>query len=116
MKLRFRKNSLRLRVNQEEAAMLASGEELVESVIFPGGAALGYVLASPPGAIKAAEFDGKIISVTAPLHDWVKSAEIGFYFEVEPSLKIAIEKDLECVDGPEDEKDLHAFRRTSKAC
>jgi hypothetical protein len=43
--------------------------------------------------------------------DWARGDEIGFYFVVEPGLKVAIEKDLECVDGPEEEKDPDAFPR-----
>jgi hypothetical protein len=116
MKLRFRKNSLRLRVNQHEVRMLAAGEELSERVSFAGGATLDYVLASVAGTQSAAEFDGRVIHVTAALGDWARGDEIGFYFEVEPGLKVAIEKDLECVDGPEDEKDPHAYPRSLKAC
>ena len=40
--------------------------------------------------------------------------EIGFYFEVEPGLKVAIEKDLECVDGPRPKKILTDLPRTAK--
>jgi hypothetical protein len=115
MKLRFRKNSLRLRVNQREVEMLAAGQELSERVTFGGGATLDYVLAPADTTKTAAEFTGGVIRVTAPLHDWAKAAEIGFYFEVEPGLKVAIEKDLECVDGPPEEKDPHAYPRT-KGC
>ena len=116
MKLRFRKNSLRLRVNQKEAALLAAGEELSEQVTF-SGASLSYSLAATDGRAGSAEFDGKVIRVTAPLSEWARGEEIGFYFEVEPGLNVAIEKDLECVDGPPEEQDPHAFpRRTAKAC
>jgi hypothetical protein len=115
MKLRFRQNSLRLRVNRQEAAMLAAGQELAERVTFGGGATLDYVLTPSAGFEQAAEFDGKLIRVTAPLGEWARGTEIGFYFEVEPGLKVAVEKDLECVDGPADEKDPDAFPR-NKAC
>jgi hypothetical protein len=115
MKLRFRKNSLRLRVNRLEVERLAAGQELAERISFAGGATLDYVLTSSPVALRAAEFDGKAIRVTAPLADWARGGEIGFYFEVEPGLKVAIEKDLECVDGSEDEKDPYSFPR-AKTC
>src|ERR1700733_4128119 len=114
MKLRFRKNSLRLRVNQQEAEMLAAGTELEEQVTFAGGAILSYVLVPSLDGKAAANFDGQQIRVIAPLRDWACADEIGFYFEVEPELKVAIEKDLECVDGPEEEKDPHAFPRVVK--
>jgi hypothetical protein len=116
MKLRFRKNSLRLRVNQQEAALLAAGEELAEHIAFAGGATLSYVLRSSPNVSATAEFDGKVIRVTAPLEKWALAPDIGYYFEVEPRLKVAIEKDLECVDGPEEEKDPLAYPRLANVC
>jgi hypothetical protein len=115
MKLRFRKNSLRLRVNRLEVEKLAAGQELSETISFAGGTALEYSLMSSPAAPWAAQFDGKAIRVTAPLDDWARGSEIGFYFEVEPGLKVAVEKDLECVDASEEERDPHAFPR-SKTC
>jgi hypothetical protein len=115
MKLRFRKNSLRLRVNRLEVERLAAGQALSETISFAGGAVLEYILIPSALAQRAAEFDGKAIRVTAPLYDWARGGEIGFYFEVEPGLKVAVEKDLECVDGAEEEKDPHAFPRT-KTC
>jgi len=110
MKLRFRQNSLRLRVNQREVDLLAAGKTLQEQVAFAGGATLDYLLSA--NATSNADFDGKVIRVTAPLAEWAKGGDIGFYFEVEPGLKVAIEKDLECVDGPEHERDPHAYPRS----
>lgn len=96
--------------------MLAAGQELVEQIAFPGGAVLSYGL-TPSAGERAAEFDGQRIRITAPLGAWTHTEDIGFYFEVAPGLKVAIEKDLECVDGPEDERDPHAFPRTAqKSC
>lgn len=115
MKLRFRKNSLRLRVNRLEVEKLAAGQELAETISFAGGATLHYILIPSPLAKRAAEFDGKAIRVTAPLNDWARGADIGFYFEVEPGLKVSVEKDLECVDASEDDKDPYAYPR-SKTC
>jgi len=109
MKLRFRQNSLRLRVNQREVEMLAAGKTLQERVAFAVGNTLDYLLAAD--AKSSAEFDGRAIRVFAPLAEWAKGGDIGFYFEVESGLKVAIEKDLECVDGPEHERDPHAFPR-----
>jgi len=110
MKLRFRHNSLRLRVNQREVEMLADGKTLREQVAFAGGVTLDYSLSA--NAKNSADFDGRAIRVTAPLTEWARGGDIGFYFEVEPGLKVAIEKDLECIDGPEDEKDPHAYPRS----
>ena len=97
--------------------MLAAGKELAEQVVFGGGATLSYCLANTADSAKGtALFDGQTIRVSAPLSAWTKSEEIGFYFEVEPGLKVAIEKDLECLDGPAEEKDPHAFPRADKTC
>jgi hypothetical protein len=114
MKLRFRKNSLRLRVNRQEVEMLAAGRELAEQVAFAGGATLQYVLAPSLDGKGTAEFDGKVIRISAHLIDWALGSEIGFYFDAQPGLKVAIEKDLECVHAPEDEKDPHAYPRVTK--
>ncbi len=92
--------------------MLAAGTELMEEVKF-AGARLTYTLRSGPNA---AAFDGQQISVTAALGNWTRSDEVGFYFVAEPGLKVSIEKDLECVDGPENERDPDAFPRAVKAC
>jgi len=117
MKLRFRGNSLRLRVNQKEVESLAEGGQVFESIAFGNGATLSYVLTSAlDGTIPTADFDGKTIRVVAALRQWCRSSEIGFYFNVEPSLKVSVEKDLECMDGPEDEKDPHAFPRKATGC
>ena len=92
MKLRFRKNSLRLRVNRLEVERLAAGQELAETISFAGGATLDYILTPSAEARWAADFDGKAIRVTAPLGDWARGVETGFYFDVEPGLKVAVEK------------------------
>jgi len=117
MKLRFRGNSLRLRVNQKEVESLAEGLELAEKITFGGGATLSYVLAPvPEGTPSSVKFDGTTIRVSTVLRDWARGDEIGLYFYVEPGLKVSVEKDLECVDGGEDEKDPHAFPRKSATC
>lgn len=117
MKLRFRGNSLRLRVNRREVATLAGGETLREQVRFPGNCELNYLLESSGGTSPAASFDGNTIRIAAPLADvqtWANSELIGLYFDVAVNpelLKVSIEKDLECVDGPLEERDPEAFTR-----
>lgn len=123
MKLRFRKNSLRLRVNQREAESLAAGQALEEQVHFPGDAFFSYVLETVPTGPPTASFRQGVIRVSAPrneIQDWVNGAAIGLYFDLPANgaaLKVAVEKDLECVDGPPEERDPHAFpRSTGKNC
>lgn len=133
MKLRFRKNSLRLRLNQKEVADLAAGRAIEEQVVFPGDTVFRYrIEASPVATETSAEFSGGRISITIPgqsaIH-WLGVEDIGLYYSLpsngnEPSpardrdregvtaaLDIAIEKDLECIDAPPSERDPDAYPR-----
>ena len=117
MKLRFRSNSLRLRLNQQEVWALASGQTLEEKVHFPGESTIAYVLEPASEAGPDASFAEGVIRVFAPQNEvrqWAAGPSIGMYFELAANgsaLKVAIEKDLECLDGPVDEHDPHAFPR-----
>lgn len=116
MKLRLRGNSLRLRVNRREVERLASGETLHEEVHFPGDSRVSYVL-EPSDIHAAASFQQGTIRISAPrkeLNDWARGESVGVYFELPANgaaLSIAIEKDLECLDAPSQERDPDAFPR-----
>ncbi|HEX4229414.1 MAG TPA: hypothetical protein VHZ07_12155 [Bryobacteraceae bacterium] len=118
MKLRLRRNSIRLRLNRRDVDMLASGNTIEEQVFFPGDAQLSYVLESRRNEDAAACFDGVSIRIAVPsaaVSAWANSQEIGLYYDFaagEQPLKVAIEKDLECLHPPEDEHDAEAFPRT----
>jgi hypothetical protein len=122
MKLRFRENSLRLRVNRREVEGLASGATLEERVLFPGNAGISYVLESSPDSSPRASFHDGVIRISTPeafIKSWVDGDTIGIYFELpagEAALKVAIEKDLECIEGPVEERDPDAFPRAGKSC
>ncbi len=117
MKLRFRNNSLRLRVNQREVEGLAAGAVLEEQVHFPGDTRISYTLQSSVNAAPEASFRQNVIRVLAPqqqVSDWASGESIGMYFEFPvngTALKVAIEKDLECTDGAPEERDPDAFAR-----
>ena len=117
MKLRFRKNSLRLRVNRSEVEGLASGAVLEEQVHFPGDARISYTLQSSANGPPEASFRQNVIRVLAPerqVSEWAHGESIGMYFEFPvngTALKVAIEKDLECMDGPPEERDADAYSR-----
>lgn len=117
MKLRFRNNTLRLRLNRREAETIAAGSALKEQVSFPEGSTFSYVLESGERQQPEASFQQGVIRIAAPavaLQNWVADRAIGIYFELPANgamLKIAIEKDLECVDGPLEERDPDAFDR-----
>lgn len=117
MKLRFRQNSLRFRVNRREVESLAAGHSLTEQVCFPDNSKLAYVLESFPSRAPRVEFQGGVIRVTIPVEDlntWASTHEIGLYFDLPANgnlLKLSVEKDLECIDGPPEERDPDAFPR-----
>jgi hypothetical protein len=117
MKLRLRGNSIRLRLNRRDVDTLSSGNTIEERVFFPGNARLSYVLESRSDGDAAARFDGAAIRIGVPssaVSGWASSEEIGLYYDFatgEQPLKIAIEKDLECLHGPEEEQDPEAFPR-----
>ena len=117
MKLRCRGNALRLRVNRREVEELASGGRIEEAVVFPNDSRFRYVLEPTGGRDPRAYFDGETILVTAPhwqVQAWARGEELGLYFDVGADhsiLKVSIEKDLECVDGPAEERDPDAFPR-----
>jgi hypothetical protein len=121
MKLRFRKNSLRLRLNRNEVLALAEDKSLRESVAFPGGGLFSYQLSAVKGGSASAIFLDGIIRVALPadgIREWSSSDEIGLYYKLDTTagpLDIAVEKDLECVDAPDEERDPFAYPRKA-AC
>lgn len=124
MKLRFRGNSLRLRVNQAEVQTLSTGGVLKEQVEFPGTTFLSYILKAGSGADPQVFFSEGEIRIAVPrllITNWAVTEEIGLYFTLPTGgkpLKVSIEKDLECVDGPVEERDPNAFPRglAEKVC
>jgi hypothetical protein len=117
MKLRFRTNSLRLRLNQIEVTALAGGKPVEERVSFPHGQVLVYRLLPVDAPISDARLAGTTIDVSVPreqLKSWKDKEDIGLYFHA-GALSVAIEKDLECTDGPMEEHDPYAFPRKA-AC
>lgn len=104
-------------MNQREVQSLASGAALKEEIVFPGNARMTYTLQASRENFSQAKYEGGNISVLAPkelINDWAGSEQIGIYFDLPAErgvLAVAIEKDLECVDGPPEEKDPDAFPR-----
>jgi hypothetical protein len=122
MKLRFHQNSLRLRVNRREVELLATGQAVTQQVHFPDDTEFSYVLQSVSSASPHVEFKRGVIRVEVPtseLQDWALADAIGMYFELPANgacLKVAVEKDLECVDVSPEERDPDAYPRSSKKC
>lgn len=120
MKLRFRENSLRLRLNRNEVTALAGGKPLQQSVAFPGGGSFSYRLSTGAGGSPSASFAEGTVSVALPqgsVREWAALDEIGLYYRLDTAdepLEIAVEKDLECIDAPGEERDPLAYPRKAE--
>lgn len=118
MKLRFRGNTVRLRLNRSEVSRIALGEPLREELQFPRGATFAYVLEPGQDSAPDADYLPGMLRVVAPrshLQSWANSLELGLSYDLPLEttfLRILIEKDLECIDGPEEERDPDAFSRS----
>ena len=123
MKLRLKENSIRLRLNQSEVTAVASGEVLRQDVVFPGDSRLSYLLRATQASGPSVSFESGVIEVCLPevtIQHWFRVEDIGVYFHSpagSSELHVAIEKDLECLDGPPGEYDPDAFPRLlRKSC
>jgi hypothetical protein len=114
MKLRLTSDSVRLRLNQTDVALLAQSGELSEKVEFPGRVTFLYGLRvsgeSEQGTARFA--DGElVVSIPAtPAVAWMSNnKEVGLYYDQESEggevLHLIIEKDFQCIDGPPEEID-----------
>jgi hypothetical protein len=110
VKIRFRDDSIRLRLSQREVAALAGGSAVESQTHFARGPMLLCRIA-PEGAAIAAEFGNCAITVHLPqpvVTHWAGSDSLAIEGEDGP-LRIAVEKDLECRHARPGEDDSDAF-------
>jgi hypothetical protein len=116
MKLRCTPNSVRLRLNQKEVAQFVQAGELADRTEFPGykPAALLYRLQTgKTSGSSGVQFENGELTITVPgdqARAWAnRKDEVGLYYTHEVagsrSLRVMIEKDYQCIDGPADEID-----------
>jgi hypothetical protein len=114
MKLRITPNSIRFRMNQIEVARFAEAGEIRERIMFPGRTAFSYGLQALKDSVPVhLRFDNCKLTVMVPqaqVKAWAsREQEVGLYYgeEIEDggTLRIMIEKDFQCVDGPPEEVD-----------
>ena len=129
MKLRIKGNSIRLRLGRSEVARLVAGEAVVEATSFDplGHHRLEYrLMASPDVVAIAASFEaGSRLVIRVPTElilGWGTTDQISLKatqpVEQGDTLRILIEKDLECLDAPPEESQADAYTRDadSLAC
>ncbi len=107
MKLRIQGNSLRLRLNQKEVALVRKDSRVESSIEFAPGCPLFYFLeGSPDAEAVSATFDGRGIRVTVPLSrltKWALSDQVGIDARSPGGVDVLIEKDFQCLHGSAEE-------------
>ena len=116
MKLRVRHNSIRFRLGQSEVESLWKTGACRETIDFPGGAQLEYMLAASASGKLVARFADGVVTVIIPrdeLNAWHSRDHIGIRASIDVSttenLLVLIEKDFRCIDERVDEDQSDAF-------
>ena len=124
MKLRLRKNSIRLRLLQSEIARLKEEGSISEKITFGQTQFLIYRLQiSVEAETIFAHFQNSEIIVEIPSEiagSWINTAQVGLRFkqtieDAEP-LSILIEKDFVCLERPLDADNKDAFPHPKLKC
>jgi hypothetical protein len=107
MKLRFDKNSLRLRLKKSDIAKLRADSTVEEIISFPGGFFCYRLISSAEETQVTSTAGHNTIEVIVPHSialSWMDSEEVGIYGSVKAdgnnSLSIIIEKDFPCKEQP----------------
>lgn len=124
MKLRLRKNSIRLRLLQSEVSELEETGIVSEEIQFGKSQFLSYTLRVIKEAKEiSAEFEDGEIFVEIPLgmaRSWTETNLISLESEQaideNSTLKITIEKDFACPDRPFDTDNADAFTNPKMTC
>lgn len=124
MKLRFRENSMRLRVLQSEVKTLSEKGFISERITFSPTQKLIYRIefSDAENDISARFEDEKIVvRISAEKgRNWIETDSVGLEKEQriddENSLKIVVEKDFVCVERPFDKDNADAFPHPEIKC
>lgn len=104
MKLRIRRDTVRLRVGRSELDQLVSRRELSDMTHFPGGETLGCSLAIGDQPGFGATFSSGVLRIIldpGKARQWASSDEEGIGFSLPLAsghLEVLIEKDFPCTD------------------
>lgn len=98
MKVRWSRDSVRLRITPAELATIMRGEGVSEELCFPGGTAWRVAVRAGAQTALASEANAARIDLSA--EDWERLAAPeaeGVYFQADSGLRYYIEKDFPCV-------------------
>ncbi len=124
MKLRLRKNSIRLRLLQSEIRSLAKSGGVSEKILFAPDKSLKYsVNISDDAREISASFQNGDVRIEIPkflAEKWIESDQIGLennqFIDNNLSLKIVLEKDFSCPERPLDPDNADAFANPKSSC
>lgn len=109
MKLRFDKNSLRLRLKKSDIEKMREKNSIHEVIAFPNGSFVYKLLFSTDSIEIKARIQDQSLEIVVPsdmaLH-WMNSDETGLYHTISfnsQQLDIIIEKDFPCKNHPEED-------------
>jgi len=114
MKIRFKGNSIRLRLTQSDVKNWAADGVIKEVTSFGNKNSLGYQLMMSEESQISASFNDDIISIDIPFtiaQEWCESEQISMESSIanDGTLNILIEKDFVCLTpkAGEDESDMY---------
>ena len=124
MKLRLRKNSIRLRLLQSEIDQLRNNRKVSEKIHFNQSQTFAYtIVISDESREISARFENGEIFVEIPSEqafDWTNTNRVGLETEQKIdenlTLKITLEKDFVCLDRPFDADNADAFPHPKMNC
>ena len=123
MKLRLRKNSLRLRLLRGEVDRLARREPVEEVIAFAPDRELRYRLVVSNTAVVRAAFEGAVITVELPAplaHQFAESDLVTIEHQQATgpgeALTILVEKDFICLDRKNDPDNADAYPHPTQSC
>ena len=103
MKLRIRKNTIRLRLKRNEVDQIASGKRIVEETHFPDSVLTYQLDVSDDGKFSTSFKDGNL-AIRAPIAEltqWAKTEQVSMVAEQAlgdaGTLSLLIEKDFSCL-------------------
>ena len=121
MKLRLRKNSIRLRLTQSEVAEFAEKGSVEDNVEFGEGSVFRYSLERDDrSGVGFATFDDGCITVSIPTEQglkWATTEQVGIEATQDTNtgiLRILVEKDFTCLDPRPDGEDDDTFPNPQK--
>lgn len=97
MKVRWNRDSVRLRITPTEMAMILRGEQVTEELCFPGGAAWQVAVRAGARTALASEANTALVALSAEDRERLAAPDAEGVYLQESGLRYYVEKDFPCV-------------------